>query len=1349
MVGSPVSAPVLTITSPINGPISVNFKPQPNFAGESSEPSGKTRTPGVRLSLQLIEWLIAPVLLLVLIVSAQAATFTVTNTGDSGGGSLRQAIADANGNPGADTIAFNIPGAGVHTISPLTVLPLITDPVTIDGYSQPGANQNSLAVGDDAVLLIEISGASVAGSFTDGLDIKAGNCTIRGLVINRFPEYGIQFVFGDPGSNIISGNFIGCNPGGTIPLPNGTGGLYFNRSPNNTIGGLTPAARNVISGNGQIGSGNSAPGIEIDGDQNTFVPGNLIQGNYIGVNAAGTAALPNQSPGILVDFVTSTTIGGSTAAARNIISGNKNAGVDMFLVTNSLVQGNYIGADATGTQKIPNGSGVSLSNSTGNKIGGVASGEGNLISGNQGNGMEIQQLSNGTTTNNLVQGNLIGTDKNGSAALGNGNCGVVFSSGNPANNTIGGLTAGSGNVISGNVTAGIFIAGNNPTSNLIQGNLVGTNVTGQTAIGNGEGITVYAGTANLIGGSVIQARNIIAGNIGNGVHFLFPQPGQMVQGNLIGTDGSGNVALGNGLAGILIENSTNQTIGGTGAGAGNIIFFNSTGIAITGGASINNAIEGNFIHANTGLNTESGLGIDLNYDGVTLNDAGDADTGPNNSQNYPVISSAVINAGAAVVTGTLNSTAATQFRVEFFSSPSCDPSGFGEGRIFLGSAQVTTNASGDANINANLPGVQLGEFITTTATSPTGNTSEFSQCAAAQNAGVGTLQFSSVSSNTGEGAGPATITVTRTGGTTGAVSVHYATSDGTAVAGSDYAAAAGTLNWADGDGANKTFTIPITNDSLNEASETIGLTLSAPTGGAVIGNPGSATLAILDNDPTPSISITDVSLAEGNSGATNFNFTVSLSAASGQTITVDYATADGTALSGGDYQPLSGTLTFSPGQTAKPVTVLVNGDTQGEPNETFLVGLANVVNATVDKDHGTGTIVNDDGVTPPALQFSSATYNTQENLTALTITVTRTGDTSGSATVDYATADGTAKQQSDYELTTGALSFAPGDTTRTFQLLINEDMYVEGDETLTVVLSNATGATLGSPATATVTIVDDAAESLSNPIDDSQSFVYTHYHDFLSREPDPGGLAFWTSQITQCGNDQNCLRAKRIDVSNAYFYEQEYQQTGAYVFRLYRVAFGNNQPLPNGDNSNTTEAHKLPNYLVFAADRARVIGGANLAQGQQNLATAFVLRPEFISKYPANLSLDQFVDAVLATISNDLGVNLNAQRSALIALGSRGAVIYRLADENVANPISNQLLIDAEYNRAFVATQYFGYLRRDSDIGGFLFWLGQVNSAPLRSVSRQHAMVCSFITSSEYQDRFGTIHQHSNAECGP
>jgi hypothetical protein len=293
----------------------------------------------------------------------------------------------------------------------------------------------------------------------------------------------------------------------------------------------------------------------------------------------------------------------------------------------------------------------------------------------------------------------------------------------------------------------------------------------------------------------------------------------------------------------------------------------------------------------------------------------------------------------------------------------------------------------------------------------------------------------------------------------------------------------------------------------------------------------------------------------------------------------------------------------------------------------------------------------------------------------------------------------------------------------------------------------------------TLTIADnDSVTATTNPLDNADAlfFVQEHYYDFLSRAPDPGGLGFWAGTITQCGADQACLRNKRIDASNAFFYELEYQQTGAYVFRLYRAAFGNNQPFPNpfADPNHPNEEKKLPGYAAFSLDRARVVGGANLSQGQIDLANALVQRPEFVARYPASLATaGQFVDAVLATIQSDMGVDLSSQRNALISLhnsGGRGAVLYRLADDNApGNPINNRPLIDAEYNRAFVATQYFGYLRRDADIEGFLFWLGQVSGAALRDVARQHAMVCSFITSAEYQFRFSPIAPHSNSECQP
>jgi len=401
---------------------------------------------------------------------------------------------------------------------------------------------------------------------------------------------------------------------------------------------------------------------------------------------------------------------------------------------------------------------------------------------------------------------------------------------------------------------------------------------------------------------------------------------------------------------------------------------------------------------------------------------------------------------------------------------------------------------------------------------------------------------------------------------------------------------------------------------------------------------------------------------------------------------------------------------------------------------------------------------------PGVFAFSASSYRVNEHLTEASITVNRSNGTTSSATVDFSVTNGTgftpcnqftvlAAQNCDFSFTSGTLSFAGGDTFKSFSVLISKDAYIEGNETINLLLSNPTSsATLGTPSTATLTIIDNTSvPTSSQPIDDAATFVGQHYHDFLARQADPGGQDFWTSQITQCGSDASCLRNQRISVSNAFFYELEYQQTGSYVFRIYRAAFGNNQPFPNPDSSNQIESKKLPSYAVFAPDRARVVGGTDLPSGQLNFANAFVLRNEFLAKYPANQNGPTFVDAVLATIRNDTGVDLGSQRSALIDLfnsGGPGAVLYRLADDNAqSNPINNRPFIDEEYNRAFVATQYFGYLRRDADIGGFLFWLGQVNGALLRDTSRQHAMVCSFITSTEYQQRFSAVVTHSNSEC--
>jgi len=409
-----------------------------------------------------------------------------------------------------------------------------------------------------------------------------------------------------------------------------------------------------------------------------------------------------------------------------------------------------------------------------------------------------------------------------------------------------------------------------------------------------------------------------------------------------------------------------------------------------------------------------------------------------------------------------------------------------------------------------------------------------------------------------------------------------------------------------------------------------------------------------------------------------------------------------------------------------------------------------------------GTAVFDNfGLVTSTFQFNASNYAVSESDGLVTVTVTRSGSTATPATVDFATADGTALQRTRYINTAGRLSFAAGELSKTFTVLVEDNAFAEGNQTVNLLLMNPTGSGLNSPGRALIDIADnDTSLAIGNPLDDPRFFVQQNYFDFLSRFPDQGGSDFWTSVITgppACPpNDQICLRDRRITVSNAFFFELEFQQTGAYVFRVYRTAFGNNQPFPNPDANPQFPGQnvRLPSYDAFARDRAQVVGGSSLAQSQLDLANAFVLRPEFLAKYPANLDGPAFVDAMLATIMNDLGVNLSSQRTALIdlynqgGLNGRGNVLYRLADDNVqTNPINNRPLIDAEYIRSFVATQYFGYLRRDADIGGFLFWLGQVNSAPLRDLSKQRAMVCSFITSAEYQQRFSAIATHTNQEC--
>lgn len=379
----------------------------------------------------------------------------------------------------------------------------------------------------------------------------------------------------------------------------------------------------------------------------------------------------------------------------------------------------------------------------------------------------------------------------------------------------------------------------------IQGNHIGLDPSGTVDQGNGaSGIECGGCRDGLIGGSTPGEGNVISGNAGFGI-FIYGSgaQGNSIVGNKIGTDATGESAIPNDEDGVYFNNGAHDNVvGGMTAAEGNLISGNAkAGIATQTASTSGNSFEGNSIFLN------GGLGIDLNRDGITNNDADDVDTGPNDLQNFPVLNLAVSAGDQTTIRGTLNSTAGTNgYRIEFFSNDSCNVLGHGDGQTFLGAiTDVNTNSGGDASFQAVLSvSVPSGKRITATATDPSMNTSEFSTCLTSLNRG--SLQFSAADYGVDETDEGAAITVTRVGGSDGAVSVVFSTSDATASAESDYTSISETVTFADGDTASKTVTVPILDDSILEGNETIALSLTDPTGGAALGDLSAAVLTIRD-----------------------------------------------------------------------------------------------------------------------------------------------------------------------------------------------------------------------------------------------------------------------------------------------------------------------------------------------------------------------------------------------------------------------------------------------------------------------------------------------------------------------
>jgi hypothetical protein len=359
---------------------------------------------------------------------------------------------------------------------------------------------------------------------------------------------------------------------------------------------------------------------------------------------------------------------------------------------------------------------------------------------------------------------------------------------------------------------------------------------------------------------------------------------------------------------------------------------------------------------------------------------------------------------------------------------------------------------------------------------------------------------------------------------------------------------------------------------------------------------------------------------------------------------------------------------------------------------------------------------------PATVQFSGANYAGNEGDLSVVITVTRAGDTANAATVDYKTTNGTASARTDYMTAIKTMSFAAGESSRTFRVFLVDDLYVESNETINLSLSNpSAGTVLGNPNSAIISVTDnDTVAPSTNPLDTAQFFVRQHYLDFLNREADSAGLSYWSGSITPCGTDRACLTSAHTTVSAAFFIESEFQETGYYVYRLYKAGLA-----------------KAPNFSEFVGDRNRVVV-SNLDPSKLALAADFVTRPAFLALYPVGMTTAQYVDQLNANTGNSL---TPTERNNLVSgLNSgtedRGTVLKAIAE--------NQAFRQREYNPAFVTMQYFGYLRRSPEQGGYDFWLGVLNSQP----NSFRGMVCAFLTSSEYQLRFSPVVTTSNVDCG-
>ncbi len=695
------------------------------------------------------------------------ASLSVTNTNDSGAGSLRDAITQANtdNTTGADTISFAI-GTGTQTIALQSALPTITRPVFINGASQPAASGST---GSAPRIVID---GSKAGAGANGFVLTgAGGSQIRDVAIVNFGDStnsgGRGILVNDAGGDTFVENYLGVDPDGRTAKPNVVG--IELRSANNIVGSAMTSTSTLTP---NLISGNKSDGILISGANASK---NLVIGNLIGTDITGALSVGNLH-GVTLAAASNNIIGGTASSTTNLISGNVGpdfgSGIGVYFTgtsTGNIVAGNLIGTDASGTKADNNAYGIyfgTFNNPTTSEIisnvtiGGSVAGAGNTISGN---GIGIA----GNIAASTIAGNRVGTDVTGALGIGNG-IGIYLGA---TGTTIGGTVTATRNIIaSSGKIGGLNAAGSGITlfgdANTISGNVIGTNAAGTAALPNVVGISLHT-TNSTIGGTASGAGNIISGNTGDGID-LDLNAGNNVLGNLIGS--VAGTTLGNGGDGVHVVLAVptggtattplalNDSIGGVTVGSPNIIAGNAgAGVALTNtyGAYTGLSIRGNSITGNGQL-------------GISLGSTPSAPT-----PQTLTITSATSTATSSTINGVVGGVPGQIVQVDLYNNATADASGYGEGQVFLGTVPVTIGAGGLATFTGTFGPLGATPHITATATSTAvspavGSTSEFS--AAFPNAlaltDLGITQTVSANTVANGGIVTFTITVTNTSTTT-------------------------------------------------------------------------------------------------------------------------------------------------------------------------------------------------------------------------------------------------------------------------------------------------------------------------------------------------------------------------------------------------------------------------------------------------------------------------------------------------------------------------------------------------------------------------------------------------------